>query len=229
VTDSAPSSWRDSRIKRIEAALISATGYYLVNAIGKTLRWHTDGTHHYKWIQTRGQQPILCLWHGRIFPAIYFLRDRGIVVITSQNFDGEWIAGILARMGYGTARGSSSRGAVKALVQLKRDLAHGKPVAFTVDGPRGPARISQPGAIWLAKATGNPLLPFHVEADRYWTLKSWDRTQIAKPWANAAFVMGEPLYVEPDADEAGLEEARAKLDAALLGLEMRALAMLQDG
>ena len=144
MTDSVPASWRDSRVKRLEAALISATGYQLVNAIGKTLRWQTDGFQHYKWVQTRGQQPILCFWHGRIFPATYFFRHRGIVVITSENFDGEWIAGIITRFGFGTARGSSSRGAVKALVQLKRDLAS-KPVAFTVDGPRGPARVSQSG------------------------------------------------------------------------------------
>jgi len=178
-------------------------------------------------VQTRGQQPILCFWHGRIFPATYFFRHRNIVVITSENFDGEWIAGIITRFGFGTARGSSSRGAVKALVQLKRDLAS-KPVAFTVDGPRGPARVSQPGAVWLAKATGQPVLPFHIEADRHWTLKSWDRTQIAKPFANVALAMGEPFYVEPDADEGALEEARANLDARLLGLEMRALAMLNE-
>jgi len=228
LTNPASGTWRDSRLKRLEAALISVSGYQLVNAIGRTLRWQTDGFHHYKWVQTRGQQPILCLWHGRIFAGTYFFRDRGIVVITSENFDGEWIAGIITRFGFATARGSSSRGGVKALVQLKRDLANNKPVAFTVDGPRGPARVSQPGAVWLAKATGQPILPFHIEADRHWTLKSWDRTQIAKPFAHVALAMGEPFYVEPDADEAALEEARANLDARLLGLEMRALAMLQD-
>jgi len=149
--------------------------------------------------------------------------------MASENFDGEWIARIMARFGFRTARGSSSRGGVKALIQLKRELANNQPVAFTVDGPRGPARVSQPGAVWLAKATGNPLLPFHIETDRHWTLNSWDRTQISKPFANAAFAMAEPIYVEPDADDAALEEARAKLDATLFGLEMRALAMLQDG
>ena len=75
---------------------------------------------------------------------------------------------ILTRFGFGTARGSTSRGGARALVQLRRDLAAGRPVAFTVDGPRGPARVAQPGAVWLAGATGNPILPFHIEADRYW-------------------------------------------------------------
>ena len=125
----------------------------------------------------------MAFWHGRILPATYYFRRRGIVVITSENFDGEWIAGIIERFGYGTARGSTSRGARKALLQLTRDMAAGKPAGFTLDGPRGPARVAQPGAVWLAKATGNPVLPFHIEADRHWTLKSWDRTQIPKPFA----------------------------------------------
>ena len=74
----------------------------------------------------------------------------------ARTFDGEWIAGIIERFGYGTARGSTSRGARKALLQLTRDMAAGKPAGFTLDGPRGPARVAQPGAVWLAKATGNP-------------------------------------------------------------------------
>src|SRR4029077_20168385 len=121
----------------------------------------------------------------------------------------------------------SSRGGLKALLQLKRALAAGKPAGFTVDGPPGPARGAQPGAIWLAKATGNPVLPFHLEADRHWTLKSWDRTQIPKPWATVSLVVGEPFDVPPDADESAIELARATLDQRLLGLELRALELLR--
>ena len=120
----------------------------------------------------------MAFWHGRILPATFYFRRRGIVVITSENFDGEWIARIIERFGYGTARGSTSRGARKAMLQLVRDDEAGKPAGFTLDGPRGPARVAQPGAVWLAGATGNPMLPFHLEAAHAWTLRSWDRTQI---------------------------------------------------
>jgi lysophospholipid acyltransferase (LPLAT)-like uncharacterized protein len=168
----------------------------------------------------------MAFWHGRILPATYYFRRRGIVVITSENFDGEWIAGIIERFGYGTARGSTSRGGRKALLQLTRDLAAGKPAGFTVDGPRGPAEVAQPGAVWLAKATGHPVLPFHLEADRHWTLKSWDRTQIPKPYATVAISMGEPFYVPADADDAGIESARQLLEGRLKALEPRALRML---
>ncbi|MEP6468100.1 MAG: DUF374 domain-containing protein, partial [Parafilimonas sp.] len=142
------------------------------------------------------------------------------------NFDGEWIAGIIERFGYGTARGSTSRGAVRALVQLKRDMATGKPAAFTLDGPRGPSKVAQPGAVWLAKATGNPIIPFHIESDRHWTANSWDRTQIPKPWSNVAIAIGEPLEIGADVDEAGIEAGRLELESRLHGLEARALAMI---
>jgi lysophospholipid acyltransferase (LPLAT)-like uncharacterized protein len=75
-------------------------------------------------------------WHGRILPAAFYFRRRGIVVITSENFDGEWIARIIERFGYGTARGSTSRGGVKALIQLRRNMEAGRADGFTLDGPR---------------------------------------------------------------------------------------------
>jgi lysophospholipid acyltransferase (LPLAT)-like uncharacterized protein len=220
------SDWRASRAKRLQARLISATGYPIVAALCSTLRWRSEGVEHLDAIRRAGRQPIFAFWHGRILPATYYFRRRDIVVITSENFDGEWIAGIIERFGYGTARGSTSRGARKALLQLRRDMSDGKPAAFTVDGPRGPARVAQAGAVWLAKATGNPVLPFHIEASRYWTVNSWDRTQIPQPFATAAIAIGEPLSVASDADEEALETARRDLEARLFALELRANALL---
>ena len=218
--------WRKSRAKRVQASLISAVGYPVIAALASTYRWRQQGTEHLDEVKRSGRQPIMAFWHGRILPSTYFFRRRGIVVITSENFDGEWIAGIIERFGYGTARGSTSRGAVRALVQLKRDMAAGKPAAFTLDGPRGPANVAQPGAVWLAKATGNPIVPFHIEASRHWTLRSWDCTQIPKPFADVSIAIGEPLEVPPDADEASLERARLDLEGRLTQLRTRALAML---
>jgi lysophospholipid acyltransferase (LPLAT)-like uncharacterized protein len=206
----------------MEAAAIAAAGYPLIAALGSTIRWRTEGFEHFDAIAAAGQQPIMSFWHGRILPATYYFRRRGIVVITSENFDGEWIARIIERFGYGTSRGSSSRGSLKALLQLKRDLTAGRPAGLTVDGPRGPARVAQPGAIWLAKATGHPVLPFHLEASRHWTLKSWDRTQIPKPFSTVSIVVGEPFHVPVDADEEAVETFRRLLDRRLRELEPRA-------
>ena len=208
-----------------KAALISATATPLVRALGATYRWRVDGYDHYDAIVRGGQQPIFAFWHGRILPATLFWKNRGIVVITSQNFDGEWIAGIIRRFGYGTARGSTSRGGARALVQLRRDLAAGKPAAFTVDGPRGPARVAQAGAVFLAGATGQPILPFHIESSAAWTMNSWDQTQVPKPYARVGVATGAPIVVA-DTSEATIEAKRVELERALAELEIKSRVLI---
>jgi lysophospholipid acyltransferase (LPLAT)-like uncharacterized protein len=220
--------WRSSPLKRVEAAAIAAIGYRLCAALGTTLTWRVEGLQHYDEIVLGGKQPIMAFWHGRILPATIYFKNRGIVVITSENFDGEWIAGIIERFGYGTARGSTSRGGRKALIQMMRDMEAGKPTGFTLDGPRGPARVAQAGAVWLSKATGNPVLPFHLEADRHWTINSWDQTQIPKPFSTVSLVVGEPFVVPEDAEEGELENARQHLEQRLQQLEARALKLAAD-
>jgi lysophospholipid acyltransferase (LPLAT)-like uncharacterized protein len=220
--------WRQSRLKRLQAAAIAAAGYRVAAALCATLKWRSDGAEQYEAVIRGGRQPIMAFWHGRILPATYYFRHRGIVVITSENFDGEWIARIIERFGYGTARGSTSRGGRKALLQLTREMSNGRPAAFTLDGPRGPARVAQPGAVWLAKITGNPVLPFHIESDRYWTARSWDRTQIPKPFATAAIAIGEPLNVPAHAGGADIEAARTDLEERLAALQERARRLLDS-
>jgi lysophospholipid acyltransferase (LPLAT)-like uncharacterized protein len=212
-------SWRDSRTKRIQVALISSFGYPLLASLGSTYKYVVEGMEHLRAAEALGH-PIHAFWHGRILPGAMYFKHRGIVVITSENFDGEWIARIITKFGYGTARGSSSRGARRALLQLVRDIEK-RPVAFTLDGPRGPARVAQPGAVWLAKATGNPIIPFHLEADRHWTLNSWDRTQIPKPFARIALAFAPPVSVPAEADETGLAAANQDLERALAACENR--------
>ena len=192
-----------------------------------------EGLEHLQAAQALGQ-PIHAFWHGRILPGTIYFKRRGIVVITSENFDGEWIARIITRFGYGTARGSSSRGARKALLQMVRDVKD-TPVAFTLDGPRGPARVAQPGAVWLSKATGNPIIPFHLEANRHWTMKSWDRTQIPKPFATIALVFAPPIQVSSSADDSDVERGQSsarssacRLREALPGVVMSVVLVTSD-
>ena len=211
-----------------KAALIAATAAPLIRALGATYRWSVEGFQHYESIVAAGRQPIFAFWHGRILPATLFWKHRGIVVITSQNFDGEWIAGIIRRFGYGTARGSTSRGGARALVQLRRDLGAGRPAGFTIDGPRGPARVAQPGAVFLAGATGYPILPFHIEASRFWAMRSWDRTQVPKPFSRVAIAIGEPMLV-PDTTDTVVEASRVVLERTLAELERRTLSLVNRG
>src|SRR5262245_60597080 len=121
-----PSSYLTPRQRR-KAAAIAAVSAPIMAALGSTFKWRVEGVHHYDAIIRAGHRPIFAFWHGRILPATLYWRHRGIVVLVSRNFDGEWITRVIERFGYTTSRGSSSRGGMRALVQLKRDLASGKP------------------------------------------------------------------------------------------------------
>jgi hypothetical protein len=173
-------------------------------------------------VEASGRPYIVAFWHGRILPLSLYFRDRGIVVITSENFDGEWIARIIGQLGYGTARGSSSRNARAATLQLVRDIRAGRSAAFTLDGPRGPARVAKPGAVWLAAATGAPLLPIHAEAESSWSLRSWDRTQIPRPFSRVHMVVGDPMTLPAGMSDEAQGAACRSLEGVLEQLRRRA-------
>jgi len=218
VDDPRTPPWRQSWRQRAQVALIAGLGAPLLRALCGTWRVEIAGAGRLQAIDGAGRPFILATWHGRILPSVWFWRQRGMVVVISENFDGEWIARIVTRFGYGTARGSSSRGGARAVRQLAR-AARQSPTAFTVDGPRGPAGVVQPGVVWLAKTTGHAIVPFHAEADRHWTLGSWDRTQIPKPFARVIMAVGEPVRVPADADAAALDQASHVLQLRLQDAE----------
>lgn len=189
--------------------------YTLIRAIGGTIRYEVEGWENFEAISAAGKLPIYAFWHDRIFASTYFFRNRGIAVITSQSKDGEYIARFIQRLGYGAIRGSSTRGGVGALVEMIKAMRAGVPTAFTVDGPKGPRYEAKPGAVLLAKKTGNPIMPFVVECERFKTVGSWDRLQIPLPLTRAKLMIGEPIYVEPDTDAGGIDEKRRELQLSL--------------
>ncbi|HJQ32134.1 MAG TPA: lysophospholipid acyltransferase family protein [Pyrinomonadaceae bacterium] len=188
--------------------------YLAILAVGRTLRFQVEGQEH--WDEAaRGGLPIYTFWHDRIFPGTYFFRRRRIVIMTSQSFDGEYIARFIQRLGYGAVRGSSTRGGVGALVELTRLVRAGCPAGFSIDGPRGPRHSAKMGAVLLAKKTGQPVLPFGVNAERFWRLPSWDGMQIPKPFSRVQVRFAPPIHVPADADEETLNAKRDELQLAL--------------
>ncbi len=121
--------------------------------------------------------------------------------MTSQNFDGEYIARCMQKHGYGTARGSSSRGGLKALAEMAANLRKGLDVGFTVDGPRGPRWVAKPGPMLLAKRTGNAVFCFHIALQKKICLRNWDQTQIPLPFSKALVLKAPPIYVSREADQ----------------------------
>ena len=140
-----------------------------------TWRWRVDGLQHLDAIVAAGRQPIMAFWHGRILPATLLLppprhrrhHERELRRRVDRAHHPALRLRHRPRLDIAATR---ARAALKA----KRRMEAGQAVGFTVDGPRGPARVAQPGAVWLAKATGNPVLPFHLEASSHWTAQSWD-------------------------------------------------------
>src|SRR5438874_1916391 len=196
--------------------------FLLIKLIGRTVRFEVEGWDNWEAASRDGKTPIYTFWHNRVFLATYFWRRRRIVVMTSRSFDGEYIARFIQRFGYGAVRGSSTRGAVGALVEMVRLMRAGCPAAFTIDGPKGPRYVAKMGAVLLAKKTGHPILPFTISPARLWrSSKSWDQTEVPKPFTRALVIIGPPIYVAADADETMLEGKRDELQGALNTINRR--------
>jgi len=205
-------SFRDRLVIRV----IGITFYVLTGLICSTLRWEVRGREHLDRINTDGRRTILAFWHVCIVSACWFWRNRGIVVMSSVSRDAEYTGRVIKRYGYGTSRGSATRGGGRALAEMSACLENGMDVAFTIDGPRGPAYVAKPGAVTLAKHTGQRIIPFHIATKRRIEVRSWDRQQIPIPFSRAIIWIGEPIYVSR---EATAEEIAAKQQALQSSLD----------
>ena len=209
--DAAP---RFSLGQRLALWFISSLGTLAIRLIGPTLRYRVE-------IEPGGPpQPLLvpavyCFWHRCVFASAYFYRNRDVAVMTSRSFDGEYIARIIQNLGFRAVRGSSSRGAVGALLGMHKEIAAGRTAAFTIDGPRGPRYVAKPGPVLLAKNTGVPIVCFHMALESVWVLDSWDATMIPKPFSRALLRVSRVIHVPPDADPATMERIHEEMQAAL--------------
>ena len=150
---------------------------------------------------------IFSLWHGHLLPLLWYHRDQGVVVLISEHRDGELVARAASSLGFGLIRGSTTRGAGRALISIVRVLQAGGEVAITPDGPRGPAAKFAPGALVAAHRSDSFILPVVAVADRAWRLKSWDRFLIPKPFARVTIAYGNPTKVLATSPRAAAEEA----------------------
>jgi hypothetical protein len=195
--------------------LIGWFGYFAIRIIGRTIRWQSEGDAHLEAIYKSGQRAIYTCWHGRIFPATYYFRNRGIAVMTSMNRDGEAIAQCIERFGYTAPRGSSSRGGLRALAEMAREIRRGRDCGFTIDGPRGPKYVAKEGPILLALKTGAAIFCFHISVKHRIQLKSWDEFQIPLPFTRALVLQAEPIWVPPGSSAAHLRDLHQQMQATL--------------
>ena len=204
-----------SFVDRLKIRAADCVFYLLIKLIGLTARFEVIGWDNHDKAEENGELPIYVFWHDRIFLTTYWWRNRRIVVMTSRSFDGEYIARFIQRFGYGAVRGSSTRGAVGAVIEMARLMREGCTTAFTIDGPKGPRYVAKMGAVLLAKKSGHPIMPVTMALDRYWEMPSWDRFQIPKPFTRARVYVAPPIYVPSDADDALLMAKRDELQQTL--------------
>ncbi len=203
--------------ERVQIFFATWVGYLAILIIGHTMRWEAVGWANWEAARNLGKGVIYTFWHCEIFSGCWFWRKRGIVAMTSRNFDGEYIARIIQRHGYGAARGSSTRGAPRALAEMIDCLKKGRDTMFTIDGPRGPRFVAKPGSVLLAKASGAAVLCFHIALRRAFVFrKSWDLNQIPYPFSRAAVFIAPPIVVSRDAEE---DEQARKLHEVQAALE----------
>ena len=202
---------RERRVSRL-----AALGTMFLRALASTwrVRWINAAVRNA--LDEKRLAYIYVLWHGELLPLLWAHRDRGVAVMISEHSDGEIIARVAHRLGYRTVRGSTSRGAARALLAACRELESRVSLAVTPDGPRGPAHSVAPGAAMIAQRTGAPLLPVSATASSAWRLKSWDGFMIPRPFATITVAYGDPIFVRADS----VRDAAAETQLVTSGMAM---------
>ena len=200
-------------MREILLALLSYAVIYVLGIVTKNI-FQNKTT--YSDLREQGKYPLFAFWHGRQFLAYFPHRGHSLVIPASLSEDGDIIKMTLGNMGHRIVRGSSSKGAVKLLVKMIKEVKKGHGLALSVDGPRGPYRIAKMGIIKVAQKTGNPIIPIVCSSSRMWiSYKSWDNFMLPKPFSKVLIKYMEPIYVPKDADKNELEQYRQKLQEAL--------------
>ena len=195
----------------VKVRWIVRIGAFALRMLAKTWRIRVIGDEGLNAERTARRPVIFVLWHGQMLPLLYQHRNQAVRVLISEHRDGELVARTAIALGFGTVRGSSTRGSGRALLGLVREVEAGHDIAVTPDGPRGPAKSFAPGALIVAQRTGARLVPITAVAKSAWHLKSWDRFMIPKPFARVVISYGPMTSVDAtDVRDAQHEAERIK-------------------
>jgi lysophospholipid acyltransferase (LPLAT)-like uncharacterized protein len=165
---------------------------------------------------------ILAVWHGQHYMTSFFKRDEHRVkVLISRHRDGEINAIVTEMLGAGTIRGSGDhnreflrKGGLGAFRQMHTALREGFNIVMTADVPKVSRRAGL-GIVMLARASGRPIYPVASATSRRLHLDTWDSSAVNLPFSRGAVVLGEPIWVDAEADNEQLEAARSRLEAQL--------------
>ncbi len=198
---------------RVSPRAVRAYAIPALRLLARTWRIRTEHEERWRALLSAGRAHVFLLWHEALLPLLWLHRNQGVVIVVSEAREGQYLADLGTVLGYRLVRGSSTRGASRALLGAVRELRGGASVAFTPDGPRGPRRKLKPGVVAAAQRGGAMIIPVHAEASRAWRLHSWDRFMIPKPAARITVRYGRPFEVAPG--ESGLAEGLTEAERRL--------------
>jgi lysophospholipid acyltransferase (LPLAT)-like uncharacterized protein len=204
---------------RLRFWLATRLGWLFILLLGYLTRIRYIGREHFEELRDNNKPFIYCIWHGKILIPIFTHRYENIHAMVSLHADGEMIAQTLHRLGFRTIRGSSTRGAQRAVVEMIRALKQGKVCAIMPDGPKGPRHVFKPGAISIAQKSGAYLLPFTFACSNPFRFNSWDRFTIMLPFSKSVAIYGEPIAVPADLKDEAFEDFRLMVEDKMLELE----------
>ncbi|MEZ5989467.1 MAG: lysophospholipid acyltransferase family protein [Planctomycetota bacterium] len=214
--------------RRRKARRVAAAATPLLKLLAATCRCTKTGLEARDAALGDPRGALAACFHHSILPLTFVHREHDVRVLISRHGDGELIAEAARRFGYGSVRGSTSRGAAQALRELMR-VPRGIPIVVTPDGPRGPKGSVQQGSIWLAAGTGRLLLPIGIAVSRMWEARSWDRLRVPRPFARIHVHYADPQAVPRELGRDDLAAWQERLRAALDGAEKCAWDALGKG
>ena len=210
--------------KRLTVRIMDLFLYLAIYLTGMSARFEpsecwkdldVEGFESYKIAFKHNDKPAIIFWHDNIFLQTYWWRFADVTALVSTSYHGEMIARAAQRLGFGMIRGSSTRRGTFAFNEMIRLTKRGHQMLITVDGPLGPRHEVKKGAIMLAKLTGIGLAPTIAVAKNEWTLTTWDKARIPKPFTKAKVFIDSPVFVPSDADDEVMEEKRLELERKL--------------
>jgi lysophospholipid acyltransferase (LPLAT)-like uncharacterized protein len=199
----------------LKTRLLIRIGTVIIRLLAGTWRFRVVDSDHITRLRQAGKPFIFSLWHGQLLPLLWHHRNENITILISEHRDGELIARVAESLGCKTVRGSSTRGAERALIGLIRVLKEGREIAVTPDGPRGPACTYAPGALVAAQKSGAPILPIAARANKAWRLGSWDKFMIPKPFAQITVAYGNPELINAASPRDAVEHDTERLQNAM--------------
>ena len=219
-------AWKRARIRVatfLGQALPTLGIYLALRLLRASLRGGVEGAQVQRGLHARGEPYIAAFWHSRLLMMAFIEEKPQMHNLISVHRDGDIVAGVLSRFGFGAVRGSSGTGGEGARAEMVRLLDSGTDIGIVVDGPKGPAEVAKPGVAWLCARTGRPVLPMAFSSSRALRLRTWDRLLVPRPFTRAVWLVGEPIRRRDGED---FEALRCRIEEAIREITARADALV---